>query len=334
MTIKSLLKGNQKKILFLMLFGALVLTGCQNTTAGISAVPPGSTGIAVTPTPGVNVVPQFSDAKITSPDLTKSIKSPMTIHGEITRNFIFEGTFPIVLKDNNGAEIVKTNANAESTDMTQAMIPFSATLNFNQPTTTNGTLVIQNDNPSGLPANDDSRIFNVTFEQKSTSQTSAQIGLLTYSNQEYKFQFNYPPEFSSTNSNYANLDKKIVQFGLPSSAFPKTNFSDAGFSVSVAPAKTLDQCLAMNPPEGNKGFNSSEIINGISFSEADGSGAGAGNLYESKIYRTFADSLCFEIAETIHTSNINNFDPGTVTEVNKDVILNKLRSILLTFKFN
>ena len=65
------------------------------------------------------------------------------------------------------------------------------------------------------------------------------------------------------------------------------------------------------------------------------SGAGAGNFYESKVYRTIKNTggICIEISETIHTSNIGNYTPGTVTQVKQSDVQATLDPIVQSFKF-
>jgi hypothetical protein len=89
----------------------------------------------------------------------------------------------------------------------------------------------------------------------------------------------------------------------------------------------------MDPPDGGNGFKDTVTINGVKFYWTNGTGAGAGNLYDSKIYRNFTSPNCLEFSVTIYTSNIGNYPPGTVTEVDKAPIWKKLDDILKTVKF-
>lgn len=175
----------------------------------------------------------------------------------------------------------------------------------------------------------------VNNNQTSQTTTPSPIPAQTqsYKNSEYNFQFDYPATYASIDANYGNLENKIAQVQISSTAYPKTNFGDAAFTVSEATAKSLDECLTMNEPEGGAVFKASTTINGVTFYTTTGNGAGAGNYYETKNYRTLASSECFEIVETIHTSNIANYDPGTVTEIDKTPIWTELDNILSTFNF-
>jgi len=134
---------------------------------------------------------------------------------------------------------------------------------------------------------------------------------------------------------YGNLKDEVVQVQIPKSAYPGTNFDDAAISVSAQHAKALNDCLALSPPEGSDGFKTKTTINGVDFYMTNSSGAGAGNFYDSKVYRTFRSraDTCIEISETIHTSNIDNYTPGSVTEVKQSDAQAKLDPIVQSFKF-
>lgn len=157
----------------------------------------------------------------------------------------------------------------------------------------------------------------------------------TYKNATYGFEFQYPADVGFVTPTYALLQDKIVQLNIAGTDYPKTNFVDAGFAVSAQYAKTLAECLALNAPENSDGFTSPTVINGVTFHFTKGSGAGAGNRYDSTIYRTLlGNQTCIEINETIHTGNIGNYPAGTVTEVDSSKVQTRLDSMLNTFKFN
>lgn len=170
---------------------------------------------------------------------------------------------------------------------------------------------------------------NKTTGPNNDQQTS-QESIFKYA--PYNFEFKYSNDWEFTSPAYATLNEKIVQVQLPQSAYPKTNFGDAAFTVSFGSANSLDACLALNANKAD--FKTTQIINSTMYYKAETSGVGAGNLYESRVYRTFKDSSCFELMETVHTSNIGNYEPGTVTEVNKTEVWQRLDKILNSFKFN
>ena len=93
--------------------------------------------------------------RISNPRPNQTIESPVTITGEARGYWFFEASFPVKLLDGDGNTIASGIAQAEGEWMTENFVPFKAELTFPQPTTSNGTLVLEKDNPSGLPENAD-----------------------------------------------------------------------------------------------------------------------------------------------------------------------------------
>ena len=93
------------------------------------------------------------------------ISSPFTIIGEIDSSYIFEGTFPIALKDEGGDTIANAVASQAppSNWTTDGYVKFSAVLTFSTDAKS-GTVVLSNDNPSGLPENQREYAIPVNFE--------------------------------------------------------------------------------------------------------------------------------------------------------------------------
>ncbi len=101
--------------------------------------------------------------KITSPRANETVTSPLLVKGEARGNWYFEASFPVKLLDGNNQVIAQTPAHAEGDWMTNEFVPFSATLQFETPSTPTGTLVLKKDNPSGLPQNADELRIPVRF---------------------------------------------------------------------------------------------------------------------------------------------------------------------------
>ncbi len=95
-----------------------------------------------------------------------SISSPLEIKGEARGSWFFEGSFPIILTDWDGKIIAETTAQAQGDWMTEDYVPFTATLNFTPDTqvSNRGSLILKNDNPSGLPANDKALEITIFFK--------------------------------------------------------------------------------------------------------------------------------------------------------------------------
>jgi hypothetical protein len=93
------------------------------------------------------------------------ISSPLRIAGEVPGNWSFEASFPVALSDSSGKILAEGQAQLEGDWMTDAYVPFTATLEFTIPTSNNnGTLILQKDNPSDLPANDDAVEIPIQYE--------------------------------------------------------------------------------------------------------------------------------------------------------------------------
>ena len=101
--------------------------------------------------------------RVSSPTFNQIIKSPLMISGEARGSWYFEASFPILLVDASDNVIAQGIATAEKNWMTNDLVPFKATLQFENSTAINGTLIFKKDNPSGLPENDASIRVPVRF---------------------------------------------------------------------------------------------------------------------------------------------------------------------------
>lgn len=127
--------------------------------------------------------------KVFSPKPNEVISNPVTIEGEARGYWFFEASFPVRIFDDNGLELGVVPAQAQGEWMTEDFVPFKAVLEFSSPTTSAGVLVLEKDNPSGLPENADELRVPVRFD-------SSIVGL---ENINLKVFFNNPlldPEIS------------------------------------------------------------------------------------------------------------------------------------------
>lgn len=90
--------------------------------------------------------------QVTAPHAGTLVSSPLTVTGQAKGTWYFEASFPVRLLDGNGNEIAITPAQAQGDWMTTDFVPFVATLSFTKPATPTGTLILENDNPSGDPS--------------------------------------------------------------------------------------------------------------------------------------------------------------------------------------
>ncbi|MEK7556015.1 MAG: Gmad2 immunoglobulin-like domain-containing protein [Patescibacteria group bacterium] len=101
--------------------------------------------------------------RITLPLPNALVESPLLVRGEARGNWYFEASFPVRLFDANGRELVALPAQAKGDWMTTEFVPFEVVLTFDTPATETGTLVLEKDNPSGLPEHADSVSIPLRF---------------------------------------------------------------------------------------------------------------------------------------------------------------------------
>ncbi|TSC79968.1 MAG: hypothetical protein G01um101425_445 [Candidatus Peregrinibacteria bacterium Gr01-1014_25] len=88
--------------------------------------------------------------RVHAPTANAPVSSPLTVTGEARGTWYFEASFPVKLLDAEGQIIASAPAQAQGEWMTEEFVPFSATLTFGA-RDQDATLVLEKDNPSGLP---------------------------------------------------------------------------------------------------------------------------------------------------------------------------------------
>lgn len=101
---------------------------------------------------------------VSAPLPNAEVASPLIVTGSARGPWYFEASFPVSLYDANDVLVAQAPAQAQGDWMTEEFVPFAVTLAYSADTET-GTLVLQNDNPSGLPENDKEVRIPVTFAQ-------------------------------------------------------------------------------------------------------------------------------------------------------------------------
>ncbi len=106
------------------------------------------------------------------------IASPLKFSGRARGTWYFEASFPVVLVDWDGRIIAQSHAQAvidqNNPDspgwMTEEFVPFEGTIEFatpykpgDQDFMKRGALILQKDNPSGLPEHDDALEIQILF---------------------------------------------------------------------------------------------------------------------------------------------------------------------------
>jgi len=102
--------------------------------------------------------------RVSSLEPNQTIQSPLIIQGEARGVWFFEADFPVKLYDGNGNIIAQGIAQALGDWMTEDFVGFRCELEFETPETETGQLILEKDNPSGLPENADQLIIPVVFD--------------------------------------------------------------------------------------------------------------------------------------------------------------------------
>lgn len=93
------------------------------------------------------------------------VSSPLVVTGAAKGPWFFEASFPLKLEDETGQMIAQSHATALGEWMTTDYVGFSGTITFTKPSgVKRGYLVVEKDNPSGLPEHDDARRIPIVFE--------------------------------------------------------------------------------------------------------------------------------------------------------------------------
>jgi|GEM_PF-681572 len=155
----------------------------------------------------------------------------------------------------------------------------------------------------------------------------------TYATSTYSIQ--YPPEFMA-DENYAydqfGPEKLIhgVKFTVPEQMATGTNLSNDSY-IAVEQLPRAQNCTAdIYLKDDVRAVEFTE--NGVAYSVATTSGAGAGNFYEEMVYALKGSSPCTAVRYMIHSTNIGNYEPGAVMEFNRDALLTAFDSIRQTLQ--
>ncbi len=111
--------------------------------------------------------------RLSEPRPNALVQSPLEIRGEARGYWFFEASFPVRLIDENGKELGTGIAQALSDWMTEDFVPFESKIEFQSPTTEKGILILEKDNPSGLPENADELRIPVRFIPVETMKVRA-----------------------------------------------------------------------------------------------------------------------------------------------------------------
>jgi hypothetical protein len=156
------------------------------------------------------------------------------------------------------------------------------------------------------------------------------------------FTLYHPADFAIQTGDTAGggyLRLPLVKMSFPAGAFKdeaKTNLSEVFLVISQDNSSNSGSiCETFSDfPNISGSIIQTQTINGTVFKEMSVIDAAAGNFYDSRIYRTVYDGICYEAALVVHTGNIDNYPPGTVQEFDKEPAFAGLKQVFGTLNFD
>jgi len=115
-----------------------------------------------------------SDIIVAQPKPNETITSPLEVEGRARGSWFFEASFPIKLVGETDNDLITTGiAQAQGDWMTNDFVSFKATLEFGPTKAKTGILILEKDNPSGLPENARQIEIPVKFASRETMMVKA-----------------------------------------------------------------------------------------------------------------------------------------------------------------
>lgn len=162
------------------------------------------------------------------------------------------------------------------------------------------------------------------------TSTGDSFGLQQYAHANYGFSFDHPKLLQFNIPQIYFLETPLVGLVTPRDLYPNTNFSEGLITVSATLNSTDAACFVN--PETKKTLTNRETINGVVWYKDVIGGVGAGNIYNSRLYRAMNDGACYELVETVHTGQIGNYPDGT-QQIDEEDVFDILHAAVISFDF-
>jgi len=112
---------------------------------------------------------------VDNPRPNSVVMSPLKVEGRARGYWFFEADFPLKMLDSEGNVLGVGIATAKGEWMTDNFVDFEALLEFDNLGSGKGDLILEKDNPSGLPENDDQLRIPVKFTASSGLANPASV---------------------------------------------------------------------------------------------------------------------------------------------------------------
>ncbi|MDD5032708.1 MAG: GerMN domain-containing protein [Candidatus Pacebacteria bacterium] len=115
-----------------------------------------------------NGVALNDSVRLVSPKSGDTISSPLIVKGEARGSWYFEASFPVKILNEKEEVLAAVPAQAGGDWMTENFVPFETEISFDAKGAKTGFLVLEKDNPSGLPENSAEVRIPVNFSETET----------------------------------------------------------------------------------------------------------------------------------------------------------------------
>jgi hypothetical protein len=167
---------------------------------------------------------------------------------------------------------------------------------------------------------------------------AAPAGWKTYRDRKLGFTIAYPPGWT-VNTRHESVSRGPdypipgVAFHIPATLAKGTNLSpDQTFvAVESQPGRNCKAAIFLDPVENEHKLKA----DGRTYTAANSADAGAGNLYETQLFVLDDTSPCIAVRYFVHSTNIHNYDPGTIRafdEKNLTATFDAIRATLVLGK--
>ncbi len=166
---------------------------------------------------------------------------------------------------------------------------------------------------------------------------AASAGWKTYTNPALHYSISYPESWKA-DPNFVSVslgpdhEIKGIAFVIPESLARGTNLShnDTEISVESIPGTNCKPSQFLDPAEHVRKLKA----DGRTYTTAESGDAGAGNRYETVLFVVDGTSPCMAVRYFIHSTNIQNYDPGTVKAFDRAALIKQFDAIRATLKFS
>jgi len=165
----------------------------------------------------------------------------------------------------------------------------------------------------------------IKVENTMTVIVKPESNTLVYEDSKGLFSLSYPKDFIVKDSSFIVPESMATGTNLSRDSKISVETKTASSSCSATVFADASDITSKNKPQ--------EITIGTTtYSTLTFSGAGAGNFYETTIYSTKASSSCFALKLFLHSTNIGDYDPGTIKEFDKAKLLAIFAEMLQSFR--